>query len=80
MTPIWLNQGFRLSDLAVVPHLLVGDGRRVLEDDPLHGLAAGRRGQGAVVDEVLVGGVGQEAPRAEGRHRGALTWAADGTL
>lgn len=55
-------------------HLFLGDGHRALEDDPLHGLAAGRRGQGAVVDKVLVRGVWQEASQGEGRHPGALTW------
>lgn len=47
-------------------HLFVGDGRRVLEDDPLHSLAAGRRGQGAVVDEVFLRGVRQETSQGEG--------------
>lgn len=62
------------------PHLLVGDGHRVLEDDPLDGLAAGRRGQRAVVDEVFVRGVRQEASRGEGRNLGALSWTADKTV
>lgn len=47
-------------------HLFIGDGRRVLEDDPLHSLAAGRRGQRAVVDEVFLRGVRQETSQGEG--------------
>lgn len=49
-----------------VAHLVVRDGDRVLEDDPLDGLAAGRRGQRAVVDEVFLCGVRQEASQGEG--------------
>lgn len=67
----------RLHDLvSCLPrgaHLVVRDGHCVLEDNPLDGLAAGRRGQGTVVDEVLLRGVGQEALQGEGRHLCALT-------
>ena len=45
--------------LVLGPHLFFRDGHSVFEDDPLHGLAAGRRGQRAVVNEVLLCGVGQ---------------------
>lgn len=47
-------------------HLLLSDGHRLLEDDPLDGLAARRRSQGAVVCEELVSGVGEEASQSEG--------------
>ena len=45
--------------------LAAGDGERLEEVDPVHGLAAGRRGEGAAVGGVLVrvsrhqGGLGQ---------------------
>lgn len=67
---------YRPPPLLLAAHLFLGDGHRALEDDPLDALAAGRRGQGAVVDKVLVRGVWQEASQAEGRHLGALTWGA----
>lgn len=54
-------------------NLYVRDGHGVFEDDPLHGLGAGRRGERAVVDEVLVGGVGQEAQQREGAELTAFT-------
>lgn len=66
--------------LLLASHLFLGDGHRALEDDPLDGVAAGRRGEGAVVDEVLVRGVWQKASQDEGRHLGALTWGAHGAV
>lgn len=38
----------------------------MFEDDPLHRLKAGRRGQRAVVDVVLVRVVGQQGQQSEG--------------
>lgn len=73
----WAGSLLKYIDLLLLAaHLLLGDGHRALEDDPLDALAAGRRRQGAVVDEVLVRGVWQEASQGEGGHLGALTWGA----
>lgn len=47
-------------------HLFIGNGCQVLEDDPLHSLAAGGRGQRPVVDEVFLRGVWQEPLQCEG--------------
>lgn len=58
----------------ITTHLSVRDGHHVLEDDPLDRLVAGRRGQRAVVDEVFLCGVRQEAQRGEGRNLGTLSW------
>ena len=55
-------------------HLCVGDGHSVLEDDPLHSLAARWGGEGAVVGEVLGRGVWQQALEGEGVHWSTLTW------
>lgn len=41
-------------------HLFIGNGCQVLEDNPLHSLAAGGRGQRTIVDEVFLCGVWQE--------------------
>lgn len=56
------------------PHLFVGDGHGVLEDDPFNGLAAGRRGQRAVVGEILLCGVREEASQGEGQNLCTLSW------
>lgn len=48
------------------PDLSLRYGHRVLEDEPLHSLGAGRRGQRAVVDVVLVRVVGQQGKQSEG--------------
>lgn len=62
------------------PHLFVKDGHCVLEDDPFDSLAAGRRGQRAIVDEVFLCGVRQETPQGERRKLSALTWTEDKTF
>lgn len=49
------------SKQVLLLNLYVRDGHGVFKDDPLHCLGAGRCGERAVVDEVLVRGVGQEA-------------------
>lgn len=59
-----LDEGTRKWRL--IPHLFVKDGHCVLEDDPLDSLAAGWRGQRAVVDEVFLCGVRQETSQGEG--------------
>lgn len=54
--------------------LNIWDGHRVFEDDPLHGLRAGWGRQRAVIDEVLLCGVGQETLQGERRDGAALSW------
>lgn len=54
--------------------LNIWDGHCVFEDDPLDSLRAGRSGQRAVIDEVLLRGVGQETLQGERSDGAALSW------
>ncbi len=54
--------------------LNIWDGHRAFEDDPLHGLRAGWGGQRAIIEEVLLCGVGQETLQGERRDGAALSW------
>lgn len=54
--------------------LNIWDGHRAFEDDPLHGLRARWGGQRAVIEEVLLCGVGQETLQGERRDGAALSW------
>lgn len=58
----------------VFPDLGFRYGHRVFEDDPLHHLKAGRWGQWAVVDVVLVRVVRQQGQQSEGLQWAALPW------
>lgn len=63
-----------LLKVLVSSHLLVRNVRLVLKYNPLHDLTAGWCGQRAVVDEILLCGVGQQTLEAEGWNLSTLSW------
>lgn len=54
--------------------LVMGEHHGLVEDRPRHRLEAGRGGQGAVVAEIEVQAVGQQARDVEPGHQDFLIW------